>query len=132
MRTRAQAGPMVVDTASIAATFAFDEPKLQSLLDAPTIELVKDLLTSLTSKASEVDEAKSEKLRADVELENTIRSNESRVKSLKTTVNKGLKDVEDIRRKLNEQGGLLQLLILRGRLTDCVARKCEYRTSIRD
>lgn len=94
----------VLDTAVIASSFEFEEPKLQALLDAPTVELVKEFLTSLTLKAQEFDDVKAEKLRADVELENTVRSNETRVKSLKTSVNKGLKDVEELRRSLSAQG----------------------------
>jgi len=103
MRTRAQAGP-VLDTAVIASSFEIEEPKIQSLLDAPTAELVRDFLISLTVKAEEFDEAKAEKLRKDVELENTLRSNESRVKTLKTSVNKGLKEIEDLRRTISTQG----------------------------
>lgn len=93
-----------MDTALLAATFGVEEPTLHTLLDEPTQDLVKQFLTTLTAKAEEYDTLKSEKLRADVELENTIRSNESRVKTLKNTVNKGLQEVEELRKKLTEQG----------------------------
>lgn len=102
MRTRARAGG--IDTALLAATFSVEEPTLDTLLDAPTADLVRQFLTTLTTKAQDFDTLKSEKLRAEVELENTIRSNESRVKGLKATVNKGLQDVEELRKKLSEQG----------------------------
>lgn len=94
----------VVDTAVISSSFQFEEPKLQTLLDAPTAELVKEFLTGLTLKAQEFDDAKADKLRADVELENTVRSNETRVKGLKSSVTKGLKEVEELRRTLSTQG----------------------------
>lgn len=103
MRTRAKAGS-VVDTAVIAACFAVEESQVHTLLDAPTAELVRDFLSSLTLKAQEFDDIKAEKLRSDVELENTVRSNESRVKGLKTSVSKGLREVEELRKQLNEQG----------------------------
>lgn len=103
MRTRAGAAT-VVDTAAISSSFSFEEPKLQTLLDAPTIELVREFLISLTSKAQEFDDAKADKLRTDVELENTLRNNESRVKSLKTANNKNSKEIEELRKSLNEQG----------------------------
>ena len=95
----------VVDTAAIASSFAYEEPKLQSLLDAPTAELVKEFLVSLTNKAQEFDDAKADKLRSDVELENTVRSNESKTKAMKSTVNKGLKEIEELRKNLSAQGG---------------------------
>lgn len=94
----------VVDTAVLASTFSYEEPKLQTLLDAPTAELVRDLLANLTGKAQEYNEARSEKLRTDVELENTVRSNETRVKGLKATVNKGLREIEELRKSLSAQG----------------------------
>ena len=103
MRTRAGAGT-AVDTAAISSSFAYDEPKLNVLLDAPTVDLVRDFLVSLTVKAQEFDEAKAEKLRTDVELENTVRNHETRVKSLKSSVNKGLKEIEELRKDLSVQG----------------------------
>ena len=102
-RTRAQAGA-VVDTLVIASSFDVEEAKLQVLLDSPTAELVKDFLANLTVKAEEFDETRAEKLRKDVELENTVRSNESKVKALKASVNKGLKEIEDLRRDVSTQG----------------------------
>ncbi|GAB7350486.1 hypothetical protein MBLNU459_g1079t1 [Dothideomycetes sp. NU459] len=101
MRTRAKAG--AVDTALIAAAFAFEEPDVQTLLDAPTADLVKEFLETLSVKAKEFDTAKADKLRSDVELENTVRSGESRVKGLKATVNKGLQEIEQLRKQLDEQ-----------------------------
>lgn len=101
MRTRAKAG--AVDAALLCSAFGIEEPTIDTLLDAPTVDLVKDLLATLTVKAKDFDTLKAEKLRADVELENTIRSNESRVKGLKTTVNKGLQEIEELRKKLDEQ-----------------------------
>jgi len=103
MRTRAGAGT-AVDTAAISSSFVFEEPKLQTLLDAPTTDLVREFLVSLTVKAQEFDDAKAEKLRSDVELENTLRNNESRVKSLKASANKNLKEIEELRKSLSVQG----------------------------
>ncbi|KAK5004063.1 hypothetical protein LTR28_009389, partial [Elasticomyces elasticus] len=93
-----------IDTAYIAVSYGVDEHSVQTLLDAPTTELVKDFLSSLTTKAKEFDETKAEKLRVEVELENTIRSGESRIKGLRVTVNKGLQESQELRRKLSEEG----------------------------
>lgn len=103
MRTRAGAAT-VVDIGAISSSFGFEEPKLQTILDAPTADLVREFLVSLTTKAQEFDDAKAEKLRTDVELENTLRNNESRTKSLKAANNKSLKEIEELRKSLNAQG----------------------------
>lgn len=102
MRTRAKAG--AVDTALIAAAFTVEELDVQNLLDGPTVDLVKDFLATLSIKAKDFDTIKADKLRSDVELENTVRGAESRAKGLKNTVNKGLEEIEQLRKQLDEQG----------------------------
>lgn len=92
-----------VDTAYIAASYAVPEPTIQTLLDAPTVELVTQLLQHIEAKAREFDEIRSEKLRSDVELENAVRMGDARAKALKASVDKGLKEVEELRKKLNEE-----------------------------
>lgn len=101
MRTRAQAG--AVDTALIAAAFSIDEPSLDSLLDAPTQDLIKDFLSTLTARAKDVDSLKAEKLRSDVELENTVRAGESKLKALKATLSKNSQEIQDLRKSLDDQ-----------------------------
>ncbi|KAK8181536.1 hypothetical protein BKA81DRAFT_276087, partial [Phyllosticta paracitricarpa] len=93
-----------IDTAYIAASYSIPEPTLQNLLDAPTVELVQQLLSQIEVKAKEFDELKAEKLRSDVELENAVRTGDNRARALKASVDKGLKDVEELRKKLNEEG----------------------------
>lgn len=95
---------VAVDVGYLAASYAVPEPTLQSLLDNPTADLVKSLLQQIEAKAREYDGIKAEKLRSDVELENAVRSGEVRARTLKATADKGLKDVEDLRRKLNDEG----------------------------
>ena len=95
---------VAVDVGYLAASYSVPETTLQTLLDAPTVDLVHTLLTQIEAKARENDEIKAEKLRTDVELENTIRSGEARTRALKASVDKGLKDVEELRKKLNESG----------------------------
>ncbi|KAF4556577.1 TPR/MLP1/MLP2-like protein [Elsinoe fawcettii] len=100
MRTRAQAG-VVVDVAVISASFGVEEDKLQIALDAPTAELVRELLSTFTVKAQEFDDAKAEKLRADVELENTVRNNEAKSKAVKSSLTKSQKEVESLRKTIS-------------------------------
>ncbi|GAM83894.1 hypothetical protein ANO11243_018840 [Dothideomycetidae sp. 11243] len=99
MRTRGQAGTHV-DTALISTTFTVDQSKLQVLLDAPTTELVRDFLAGLTAKAEEIGKVTAEKLRADVELENTIRTHEAKTKALKSSLTKSQREVEDLRKNV--------------------------------
>ncbi|PNS21168.1 hypothetical protein CAC42_3506 [Sphaceloma murrayae] len=100
MRTRGQAGTLV-DTSVISASFDIEEVKLQTVLDAPTSELVREVLALFTAKAQEFDAAKAEKLRTDVELENTIRNNEAKTKAVRASLNKSQKETEDLRKHVN-------------------------------
>lgn len=92
-----------IDTAYIAAAYSFPEPTLQTLLDAPTVELVQQLLVKIEAKAHEFDDVKAEKLRSDVELENAVRTGDARARALKASVDKNLKELEEVRRKLSEE-----------------------------
>ncbi|KAF2765542.1 hypothetical protein EJ03DRAFT_279829, partial [Teratosphaeria nubilosa] len=103
MRTRARAAdPTALDVAYLATTYGVDETEVQILLDAPTQELVKSFLLSLTEKGHEYDELKAEKLKVDVELENTVRTADSKVKSQKAQVTRQAKEIEELRNKLND------------------------------
>lgn len=93
-----------VELPYLSSHYAIPEATLSTLTQAPTVDLVNQLLASITKKAHEYDELKSDKLRLEVELENAVRSNESKIKVLKGTVEKGHKEVEDLRKKLNESG----------------------------
>ncbi|KAJ5971909.1 uncharacterized protein N7479_001827 [Penicillium vulpinum] len=86
----------------LSSHYALPESALTTLRQAPTVELVNQLLESINTKAHESDELKSDKLRLEVELENAVRSNESKVKVLKSSVEKGHAEVEDLRKKLHE------------------------------
>lgn len=103
MRTRAQGGTAAdVDVAYLAGVFELAEPEVQTLLDQPTAELVHDFLQSITTKAQEFDSLQAEKLRLEVELENTIRSSDAKVKAQKAAVTRQANEVEELRKKLNE------------------------------
>ncbi|KAK0778463.1 Protein mlp1 [Friedmanniomyces endolithicus] len=99
MRTRRQTS--VVDLPFLSTTFDVSEVELQALLDAPTTELVKDFLASLTSKGQEFDALKADKLRVDVELENTVRTADAKARAQKAQVTKHVKEAEELRSKLN-------------------------------
>jgi nucleoprotein TPR len=102
MRTRAQGDAVGVDTAYIASTFDVAESDVQTLLDHPTTELVKDFLRSIVTKSQDYDALKAEKLKVDVELENTVRTTDTKLKAQKATVTRNAKEIEELRQKLNE------------------------------
>lgn len=93
-----------VDVRTVASFASVSESTVSSLLDNPTVELVKTFLQSVQTKAREYDELKSDKLRLDVELESAVRSSESKVKVLKNSVEKGLAEVGKLRNELHESG----------------------------
>lgn len=93
-----------VDVGYLAASYAIPEPTLQSLLSEPTVELVQSLLVQIEQKAREYDDLHSEKLRSDVELETQVRNWETRAKAQKTSHDKSLKEVEELRQKLSQTG----------------------------
>ncbi|KAE8386899.1 hypothetical protein BDV23DRAFT_137008 [Aspergillus alliaceus] len=86
----------------LSSHYSIAESTLTTLTQAPTVELVNQLLEAITTKAREYDDLKSDKLRLEVELENAVRSSESKVKVLKSSVEKGHAEVEESRKKLHE------------------------------
>ncbi|KAL2814888.1 hypothetical protein BDW59DRAFT_17296 [Aspergillus cavernicola] len=93
---------VTIELPFLSSHYAIAESTLSTLTEAPTVELVNQLLEAITKKAREFDELKSDKLRLEVELENAVRSNESKIKVLKSTIEKGHTEVEETRKKLHE------------------------------
>jgi nucleoprotein TPR len=94
---------MATTTCDIAHLYGYlnvPQQALATLVDAPTIELVQILFQAITRKAHEHEEAQADKLRLEIELENAVRSAETRCQGLKATVDKALNDVTDLREKL--------------------------------
>ncbi|RHZ65839.1 putative filament-forming protein (Tpr/p270) [Aspergillus thermomutatus] len=91
-----------VELPYLASHYAIAKATLTTLTQAPTVELVNQLLEAITKKAREYDELRSDKLRLEVELENAVRSSDSKIKVLKSSVEKGHAEVEEARKKLHE------------------------------
>ncbi|KAI9814620.1 MAG: hypothetical protein M1827_003176 [Pycnora praestabilis] len=87
----------------LSTHYSIPQTTLTALLDAPTVDLVKSVLAQLAAKAREHDEEKADKLRLEVELENAVRSGDSRTRGLKATVERGLQEVAELRDKLKEE-----------------------------
>lgn len=93
-----------VDTGYIAGHLGLEQPVLTGLTTQPTIDLVSTLLQAVAAKAHEFDDLYAAKLQTDIELENAVRSSESLSQASKATAEKALKDLEEARQKLREEG----------------------------
>ena len=94
----------VLDINYLSGYLSIPQSTLNSVIDAPTAELVQSVLNAVTAKAREHDELVADKLRVDIELENAVRSSETRIEGLRASVEKSQKIVEEVRTKLNEEG----------------------------
>lgn len=93
-----------LDVARLSAFCSLPPTSIESLLDSPTVDLVRTLLRNISERAQEFDEVKSEKLKLGVELENAVRGGESKSRVLKSSINKGLKEVAQLKEKLQAAG----------------------------
>lgn len=91
-----------VDSGRIASFVSISESTISTLIENPTAELVKSFLSSLTPKIQEYEELRSQKLKQDIELETAIRTNESKVKVHKASVEKGLAEIGKLRTELQQ------------------------------
>lgn len=96
-----------VDTRFIATSYDISHDKVETLVSSPTTELVKDLFERLVAKAKEHEKTKASKLRTEIELESALRSNETKMRSIRANLDRVLKESEELRKKVNEQGKTL-------------------------
>lgn len=92
------------DVGHLSTFLGVPEPTITTLIDTPTLELVRAVLDAAARKAHDFEELQSEKLRLEVELENAVRSSENKVHGLKVTVENSLKEAAEIREKLSSEG----------------------------
>ena len=93
-----------VDVHVVSAFSSIPESAISTLLDNPTAELVKSLLQSISIKAKEYDQFKSQKIRLEVELEQSVRTRESKIKVFKNSAEKSLADASKLRVELQQSG----------------------------
>lgn len=94
----------VLDVEYLSGYLSISQDNIKTILDAPTADLVRSVLEAVTTKAREHDVLAADKLRVDIELENAVRSSETRIEGLRTSVEKAQKTVEEVRTKLKEEG----------------------------
>lgn len=93
-----------IDVRRIASFAALPATTITTVLENPTVDLVKTLLRNISIKVQEHEQVKSEKVRLEVELETSIRSSESKIKVLKGSVEKGLSETTKLRTELHQAG----------------------------
>ncbi|CAK7238197.1 Protein mlp1 [Sporothrix eucalyptigena] len=92
-----------VDVGYLSTHLGVPETSLSSAVTAPTAELVKTILDAVVTKAHEFDALYAAKLNVDIELESVVRSSEARSESFKTAAETSRKDVDELRRKLQDE-----------------------------
>ena len=95
---------MELDVPRLASFCSLPESSLNDALDAPTVELVRALLESISAKALEFDESQSKQLKLTVELENAIRGGDAKHRVLKSSLEKAQKDASNLRQNVQEEG----------------------------
>ncbi|KAI4095947.1 MAG: hypothetical protein LQ344_001328 [Seirophora lacunosa] len=91
-----------LDIPRLSTFCALPQTSLTSLLDAPTTDLVRNLLQGLSKRIGEHDELKSANLKLNVELENAVRGGEFKSRVLKNSVDKGLREAAELKHKLQD------------------------------
>jgi len=94
----------VLDVDYLSAYLSVPQQTLTSIVDAPTAQLVRSVLDAVILRAKEHDELAADKLRVDIELENAVRSSETRTEGLRLGLEKSQHTVEEVRNKLKEEG----------------------------
>lgn len=100
------AAQVAVDFGYLSTHLGVAENTLETAAAQPTADLVTAVLQAVAAKAREFDNLYAEKLQVDIELENAVRSAESRCQTFKATADKALKDAEEIRTRLQQEGTL--------------------------
>ena len=98
----------ILDLQHLSSYCSLPQDTFTVLLSTPTVDLVRALLHAVTQKAREHEGARSESLRLSVELENAVRTGETKARILKSSNEKHLKEKEEVRQKL-QAAGMLQL-----------------------
>lgn len=93
-----------VDVGYLANYLGLPEVNLATVTTDPTAALVQAVLEAVAAKAHEFDALYSQKLQLEVELETNVRGAEAQRDASNERANKAQKDVEDMRKKLQEEG----------------------------
>jgi hypothetical protein len=90
-----------VDLAYLSSHAGVPEADLDTAVSAPTADLVASVLGAIVTKLRDLEQ---DKFQLGVELEAAFRGAESRCEQFKGTSDKALKEVEELRQKLQNEG----------------------------
>lgn len=90
-----------VDVGYLSTQVGVPDTDLSTALTAPTPDLVKVIFDAIITKIRALEE---DKFQLGIELEGAIRSSESRCEQFKATTDKALKEVDELRQKLQDEG----------------------------
>lgn len=93
-----------LNVAQLSSYCSLPQQSINTLLDAPTADLVRSLLENISVKAHEHNELNSEKLKLGVELENAVRGGESKTRVLKASIERGLQEAAQLKQRLQTEG----------------------------
>jgi nucleoprotein TPR len=92
-----------VDLGYLSAHAGVPEADLQTIVTEPTVDLVATILGAIVAKFRDLEQ---DKFQLGIELEAATRGAESRCEQFKATSDKALKEVEELRQKLQNEGRL--------------------------
>ncbi|EPE03223.1 tpr mlp1 mlp2-like protein [Ophiostoma piceae UAMH 11346] len=92
-----------VDVGYLSSHLGVPETSITSVITEPTVDLVKAILDAVTFKAHEYDDLYAQKLQIGIELESAVRGAESRSESFKNAADTSRAEVEELRRKLQDE-----------------------------
>lgn len=92
-----------VDVGYLSSHLGVPEASITSAITEPTVDLVKAILDAVAVKAHEFDDLYAQNLQVGIELESAVRSAESRTESFKNAADTSRTEVEELRRKLQDE-----------------------------
>jgi nucleoprotein TPR len=95
---------VALDSGYLSAYLDIPRSTVDTIIDAPTAELIRGLLEAVAAKARQTEEIQAAKLHLEVEYENAVRSAETKSQGLKATVEKALQELNELREKLSFEG----------------------------
>jgi len=92
-----------IDRHRIATFLSIPDTDIASL-EKITEAYVASILQSIAVKANEFEELRADKLRIEVELEQSVRTADSRVKGMKGQLDEALRETQELRKRAGESG----------------------------
>ncbi len=93
-----------MDVGTISSFASVPNTTVSTLLENPTVELVRSLLQGITTRIQEHEQLKTQKFKVEVEHEASVRTSESKTKVLKSSVDKALAESSRLRIELQNSG----------------------------